>query len=344
LAVNARSTAKERDFRAPLLVLRALGLGDLLTAVPALRGLRRAHPEYRMVLACPSWLHPIARIACALDDVMDVDGLRCFRGRLPPALAVNLHGRGPRSHRILLAQHPLSMLAFAHPDVAASSGMPAWRAGEHEVDRWCRLLVEGGIACDPDDLDLDSSCIAPRAPEVAAGATIVHPGAASEARRWPAERFAAVARAEIDRGRRVVLTGGPGDVERCMRIARAAAVDEDCVLAGLTSVLELAAVVAAAGRVVSGDTGMGHLATALRRPSVGLFGPVSPAEWGPPAGRSWHRALWAGRRGDPHASVTDAGLLEIGVRDVVTALDGLPGPCVRSYDGAPRLFARGAAR
>lgn len=342
--MNERSTATERDFRAPLLILRALGLGDLLTAVPALRGLRRAHPEYRMVLACPSWLHPIARIACALDDVIDIDGLQWFRARLPPALAVNLHGRGPRSHRVLLAQHPLAMLAFAHPDIEESSGMPAWRAGEHEVARWCRLLVEGGIPCDPDDLDLDPSWIGVPAPRLAAGATIVHPGAASEARRWPAARFAAVARAEIDRGHRVVLTGGPGDVERCVRIARAAAVGEECVLAGRTGVLELAAVVAAAARVVSGDTGMGHLATALRRPSVVLFGPVSPAEWGPPAGRSWHRALWAGDRGDPHATVTDAGLLEIGVHDVVTALDHLPAPCGRAYSGAPKLFARGAAR
>ena len=87
----------------------------------------------------------------------------------------------------------------------------------------------------------------------------------------------------------------------------------------------LARVVAVAGRLVSGDTGIAHLATALRTPSVVLFGPTSPAEWGPPRDRPWHHVLWAGRTGDPHGTRPDPGLLEIGVGDVLAALDGLPG-------------------
>jgi uncharacterized protein YjbJ (UPF0337 family) len=56
-------------------------------------------------------------------------------------------------------------------------------------------------------------------------------------------------------------------------------------------------------------------------PSVVLFGPTPPAEWGPPPDRPWHRALWAGRRGDPHAKAPDAGLLAISVEDVLAALN-----------------------
>jgi ADP-heptose:LPS heptosyltransferase len=119
-----------------------------------------------------------------------------------------------------------------------------------------------------------------------------------------------------------VVTGGPDEVE----LAGAVAGDllpPEAVLAGRTDVLELAAVVAAAGRVVCGDTGVAHLATALGRPSVVLFGPVPPAEWGPPP-QPRHVALWAGRRGDPLAGEPDAGLLALGVDDVMAALERLP--------------------
>jgi ADP-heptose:LPS heptosyltransferase len=88
-------------------------------------------------------------------------------------------------------------------------------------------------------------------------------------------------------------------------------------------VLELAAIVAAAGRVVCGDTGIAHLATALGRPSVVLFGPVSPDLWGPPPDRPQHIALWAGRTGDPHGRSVDRGLLDISVDDVAGALERL---------------------
>jgi ADP-heptose:LPS heptosyltransferase len=95
-------------------------------------------------------------------------------------------------------------------------------------------------------------------------------------------------------------------------------------LAGETDLADLARALAAVGRVVCGDTGVAHLATALGTPSVVLFGPVSPGEWGPPAERATHRALWAGHSGDPHADHPDSGLLRITVADVLAALETLP--------------------
>jgi ADP-heptose:LPS heptosyltransferase len=61
----------------------------------------------------------------------------------------------------------------------------------------------------------------------------------------------------------------------------------------------------------------------LGTPSVVLFGPTPPDEWGPPAERPWHRVLWAGRTGDPRATEPDPGLLEILPAEVVGALAGL---------------------
>jgi ADP-heptose:LPS heptosyltransferase len=63
-----------------------------------------------------------------------------------------------------------------------------------------------------------------------------------------------------------------------------------------------------------------HLATALGTPSLVLFGPTDPAEWGPPPERARHQVLWAGRRGDPHGLRPDPGLLEIAPEDVLEAL------------------------
>jgi ADP-heptose:LPS heptosyltransferase len=112
-------------------------------------------------------------------------------------------------------------------------------------------------------------------------------------------------------------------------VARSAGLDDDAVLAGRTSSLELAAVVAAARVVVCGDTGVAHLATAYRRPSVVLFGPVSPALWGPPprAGRGGplHVVIWHGDgTGDPWGTELDPALGTVTVDEVVAALDALP--------------------
>jgi ADP-heptose:LPS heptosyltransferase len=307
-----------------VVVLRALGLGDLLTAIPALRALADAFPRHPRLLAAPAVLAPLARASGTVDEVVPTDGLaEPLHRRLHGAgLAVNLHGRGPESHDLLLAAEPRRLVAFTHPAVPASSQGPRWRPDEHEVARWCRLLEESGIAADPGRLDLE---LPPGpVPHGAAGATLLHPGAASPSRRWPPERFAEVARSELAAGRRVLVTGGPDEVELANDVAARAGLPANAVHAGQGGVLTIGRLVAAADRVVCGDTGVAHLATALRTPSVVLFGPTSPALWGPPPDRPWHRPLWAGGRGDPHGQLPDPGLLAIDVDQVTQALADLP--------------------
>ena len=146
-----------QDRRPAVVVLRALGLGDLLTAIPALRALADAFPRHPRLLAAPAELAPLARASGAVDEVVPAEGLaEPLHRRLHGAgLAVNLHGRGPESHDLLAATEPRRLVAFAHPAVPASSQGPRWRPDEHEVARWCRLLEESGIAADPGRLDLE---------------------------------------------------------------------------------------------------------------------------------------------------------------------------------------------
>jgi ADP-heptose:LPS heptosyltransferase len=63
---------------------------------------------------------------------------------------------------------------------------------------------------------------------------------------------------------------------------------------------------------------MAHLAAAFARPAVTLAGPVPPRRWGPPP-RPWHRVLWAGLEGDPHAAQPGPGLLALQPGEVITA-------------------------
>ncbi|RZQ60223.1 glycosyltransferase family 9 protein [Amycolatopsis suaedae] len=301
-----------------VLALRALGLGDLLTAVPALRALCRTGP---VTLAAPEPLRPLAGLIDPGLDLLPTARL----GDLnwpgpPPRLAVNLHGRGPQSIGDLLAARPGRLLTHRHPAFPGVGG-PPWQDGVPEVRRWCRLLEHGGIPADPGDLDLRE----PTVPSPAPGAAVVHPGAAYPARRWPADRFAAVAGELARRGEHVVITGSAGERELAERVAGAAGLPSSAVLAGRTGLAELAALVAGATLVVCGDTGVGHLATAFGTPSVLLFGPTPPARWGPPPERTRHRVLWKGAQGDPFGGEPDRGLLWIEVDEVLAALPAVAG-------------------
>ena len=308
----------EPDGRPEVLVLRALKLGDLLVSVPALRGIRRARPEARIVLATPAWLEPLVDLLDAVDVLLPADGLD-EPLPLPPGLietAVDLHGYGPQSRARCEALRPQHLVGFR---------APGWAGPEHPVDvhervRWASLVTWHGMPADPDDLRI-------RVPEqgsVRPGCTVVHIGAFYGSREWPVERFAAVAADLAGRGADVVLTGGAADRGRAERTAALAGLPASAVLAGEIGVGEFAAVVAGAALVVTADTGAGHLASAYGRPSVVIFGPVPPEHWGPPPGP--HVALTHAelRRGEPFVDEPDPALLAVTVDEVLAAVASLP--------------------
>jgi ADP-heptose:LPS heptosyltransferase len=295
-----------------VLVLRQLGLGDLLATVPALRALRPALPGHRLVLACPAAVGALLHDAGLVDEVLVSGELQPVPwAGPPPKVAVDLHGNGPESRELVQALAPSRLVCFGTQNVPG----PQWRRDEHESHRWCRLVEDAlGAACDPDDRRLPL----PRSPAPVADAIVLHVGAASGARRWPPDRFASVA-AALSRRSRVVLTGSADERRVAEQVAAAAGLPGSAVLAGRTSLDELAAVVAAARLVVCGDTGVAHLASAYVRPSVLLFGPVPPAWWGPPPSGP-HTVLWHGTVvGDPHGAEPDPALLQITVAEVLSA-------------------------
>ncbi|WEG09489.1 glycosyltransferase family 9 protein [Microbacterium horticulturae] len=303
-----------------LLVLRALGLGDLLVAVPALRGLRRAYPGHRLVLATSRWLTPVADLIGGIDELLPVPGLDAA---LPFAagevdIAVNMHGSGARSRQLIDALEARRTMVHRVPTVDGAGGdrLPAWRDDLNERERWTRLVGAFGVAADPLDVQLTVPATAP----AVEGATVVHVGAAYGARRWPQERFAVVARALADAGHDVIFTGSDAERERAARVAGAASLGTERVLAGRTALPALAALIAGARLVVSADTGAAHLASAYRRPSVVIFGPASPGEWGPPPGPHVVLTDERLRRGDVFAPDPDPALLAVSPQDVLAAV------------------------
>ncbi|MET9954103.1 glycosyltransferase family 9 protein [Streptomyces sp. NPDC006339] len=312
------------------------------------------------MLAAPRELEPVARATGCVDRVLAAAGpgrsvpAALPRGVRAPHLAVNLHGRGPASHRLLAGLGPERLWGFRHPEVPDVRG-PAWDPYEHERTRWCRLLRWYGLAADPDDVRIARPA-GPGSP--LPGAVVVHPGAQAASRRWPVDRFATVVRGVRRAGLPVLVTAGPGEAALARSVAEHAGLPPSAVVGGGDAgdggipFEELCALVADARCVVVGDTGLAHLATALGTRSVVLFGPVSPELWGPPGGggpHSPHRALWhpgpgpeAARPGDPHGDRPDPRLLEITVDEVLDAVLALSASDAPA--GRPGLFVEAASR
>ncbi len=261
-----------------LLVLRALKLGDLLVAVPALKGLRAAFPRHELLLASPAWLRPVVNLISAIDGLVPLPDLQ---STVPDTLdgvdvAVNFHGNGVESRALLESLRPLHRIGHEAPGWDG----PAWCEELHERERWVTLLGWHGITADANDVAIAR----PSQPAPIRRAAVIHVGASHGSRHWPVERFAAVARALTQQGDTVILTGDDNDAPRAAEVARLAQLPPLQNLAGHVDLAGFAALVAAAKVVVSVDTGAAHLASAYGTPSVVLFGPAAQSQWGPPPG------------------------------------------------------------
>jgi ADP-heptose:LPS heptosyltransferase len=112
------------------------------------------------------------------------------------------------------------------------------------------------------------------------GHALVNPGAAWPNKRWPADRFGAVAAAlRRDHGLAPVVCWGPGEEALAAQVA--AASGGVAIVAPPTGIGDLVAIAHGASVAVSGDTGPLHLAAAAGAPVVAVFGPTDPARNGP---------------------------------------------------------------
>jgi ADP-heptose:LPS heptosyltransferase len=348
-------------------VLRANALGDFVFALPALDALRAAYPAAEIVLLGRAWHRELLagrpapvdravalpegtvgdeRVALAeADREAMLEALRRDRWDV----AIQLHGGGANSNRIVRALGARVTAGAATPNAPPLDRVVAYVYWQHEVARWLEVValvgavpvtLQPSLAVVDDDLARSRAVIGD-----AEGPTIVlHPGATDPRRRWPPDRFGAVARELAADGFRVVVTGTDGERD----LGRAVAEGSGGAVVDLVGRLDLRALVGLLARsalVVSNDTGPLHLADAVGARSVGIYW-IGNAINGAPAFRARHRPLLSWRTDCPVCAASclagrcahDASFVDgVTVTDVLDAAHALLGSADRV--GERRLTA-----
>jgi heptosyltransferase-1 len=155
-------------------------------------------------------------------------------------------------------------------------------------------------------------------------AVLFNPGAGWGAKRWPVERYAFVAQTLARRGFRILVNAGPGEEPLAEQVCTAC----ETTAPGAAQMLccSLAQLIAVTRRIVlmiAGDTGPLHLACALGRPVVGIYGPTDPSRNGPYGTRFIVLRSPESRRDHTRRPEPEAGLLTIQPEDVLAAADEL---------------------
>jgi ADP-heptose:LPS heptosyltransferase len=300
-------------------VLRALQVGDLLCAVPALRALRAGFPRAHVTLIGLPWARSFARrFAAYIDAFAEFPGCEGMpEGAGTPEdlrrffawavarrfdLALQMHGNGAVSNAVV-AQFGARVSAGFHP--AGTCPDPRrfapYPESAHEIRRWLQLTEFIGLPGRGEQLefpltteDFREFARLPEAPQLQAGAyACIHPGARAETRRWPTARFAQVADALAAQGLRIVITGNgaEADLARRLRAAMSVAHPAPLDLARDISLGALAVVISRARLLVANDTGVSHVAAGLGTPSVIVFTAADPTRWAPLDSRR-HRAVF----------------------------------------------------
>ena len=269
-------------------------VGDTVMATPVLRAARQARPDARIIVVCRPGLDRLLEGVPWTDRVIAVESkrlagtvrmVRALRRAgvtaailLPNgfrcALVARLAGTAVRVGYRRSARGPLLSHALPAPRQALPVSAPGYYArlagyalGIEDIDMRMELIVT-------DEQRAEARRILDGVPRPFA---VLCPGANKPAKRWPAERFAAVAEALANRhGLRAVAVGSPAERPIVAAVKNACAAPIVDLADRGTDLGTLKGVIAEARIVVTNDTGPRHMAAALGTPVVSLFGPTDP--------------------------------------------------------------------
>jgi len=291
---------QRNPFTAPVsrsvLIVKLAAIGDVVMALPMVTALRAADLSTRITWLCGATVAPLLRCAEGIDELVVVDDVAVLAGtRVEKAQAVMSAWNALRAKRfdLVITAHsdPRYRMLSARIRGAERRWLgergtrPRLVPGRHYGDEYVRLVTgiddHGAVRFAPPPVRaaLDES-VAARIGDGRAGRLVaLAPGGArnpardNPLRRWPLERYAALAELLAAKGCTVVLTGGPDDAWVRNAFAGIAVTD----LVGSTTLPGLVALYATCAAVVTHDSGALHLARLSGAPVVGLFGPTLPS-------------------------------------------------------------------
>jgi ADP-heptose:LPS heptosyltransferase len=280
-----------------VLAVRLDNEGDVLLAGPAIRAL--ADGADRVTLLCGPRGRQAAELLPGVDDIVtwrapwidpepepvdaaDFGALveRVARLRADRAIVFGSFHQSPLPTALALRLAGVPWIGATSVDFPGSLLDLRHRISDdvHEVERSLDLVLAAGFAPPEDDALAIRDVPAFRPFEEPY--VVVHPGASVPARAWAPDRNAALVDALAAAGRRVAVTGAPG--ERALTALVSGRRAGVCDLGGRTDFAGLAGVIAGADAIVVGNTGPAHLAAAVGTPVVSLFAPTVPAvRWRP---------------------------------------------------------------
>lgn len=285
-----------------LLVISPNWIGDAVMAQPLLQLLRRQHPEAAIDVLAPGWVAPVWRAMEEVDTVIEAPfrhGALQLRERW--AFARQLRRRGYGAAYVLPNTLKFALIPWLAgiPERVGYRGEMRYgllnvvhrdeRKPKRPMVPFYAALASSPVSAapKPDMLPRPALSASPaqRAHalehaglDAARPLLVFAPGAEfGSAKRWPAAHFAGLANTVLARlpAMQVVLLGSGKDRPVCDEIVALAPAAHN--LAGSTSLDQAIALIAAASAVVSNDSGLLHIASALNRPIVALYGPTDPA-------------------------------------------------------------------
>jgi heptosyltransferase I len=294
-----------RTVERKVLVIKPSALGDVVMALPAVRNLRRGLPGAKIYWLINKGLAGILDGNPNVDHVIEFDRetlgrMWCSAAAWEEFKSLVKSLRAEKFDAVLDMQGLLRTAILGRlSGCTIRVGMRDAREGapflytdlvarpegtEHVVDHYCEmaelLWVDGGAPIFEMGVNEVAEATAMGnlgARGVSGDYAVLIPGASDASKRWPVERFAAVAdQIAKDYGLKVVATGSKGEAETIAQVARLATT-EVVNLAGQTTLPELVAVLRNSRLIVGNDTGPTHIAAALGRPLAVIFGQVNPA-------------------------------------------------------------------